>query len=214
MSSIKRYTQKIIEFIPYIQRMKNIATAGRILYGIGIAGIGVLHFFYAGFRPVILPVTPEATQQVSVLVYITGALLTGAGLAIAAGFKTNLVALLLAIILLLFVLFGHLPNRLMNMPAILGAWTDALKLLALSGGAFIIAETCNHTSRQPFIKNLDRFAFLGRYFFGLMLFIFGIDHFVYADFVKILVPLWIPGPVFWTYFAGIAPDGCRAGISY
>jgi uncharacterized membrane protein len=32
----------------------------------------------------------------------------------------------------------------------------------------------------------------------------GIQHFLYPEFVKLLVPSWIPGPLFWTYFAAIA----------
>ena len=45
-----------------------------------------------------------------------------------------------------------------------------------------------------------------------MLVIFGIDHFLYFDFVKTLVPVWIPGNVFWTYFAGIALIGSGLAI--
>jgi uncharacterized membrane protein len=40
---------------------------------------------------------------------------------------------------------------------------------------------------------------------------FGIDHFIYVEFVSGLVPKWIPFPIFWTYFTGIALLG--AGIS-
>ena len=40
---------------------------------------------------------------------------------------------------------------------------------------------------------------------------FGIDHFIYVDFVSGLVPKWIPFPIFWTYFTGIALLG--AGLS-
>lgn len=32
----------------------------------------------------------------------------------------------------------------------------------------------------------------------------GIQHFLFVDFVASLVPAWIPGHVFWTYFAGVA----------
>jgi uncharacterized membrane protein YphA (DoxX/SURF4 family) len=42
--------------------------------------------------------------------------------------------------------------------------------------------------------------------------LFGIDHFLYADFVSKLVPMWIPGQLFWTYFAGVALIGSGIGI--
>jgi len=95
---------------------------------------------------------------------------------------------------------------------VLGAWTDALKLLALCGGALIVARAFPGNANPGFINGLYKTSFLGRYFFGLMLLIFGIDHFVYADFVKTLVPTWIPGALFWTYAAGIALMG--TGLSF
>jgi hypothetical protein len=41
--------------------------------------------------------------------------------------------------------------------------------------------------------------------------VFGIDHFLYTDFVAGLVPVWMPGHLFWTYVAGVALIG--SGIS-
>jgi len=54
------------------------------------------------------------------------------------------------------------------------------------------------------IRIIETIARYGKYFFALLLVIFGIDHFLYIDFVKILVPTWIPGALFWSYFAGVA----------
>ncbi|MGC3943109.1 MAG: hypothetical protein QM762_00995 [Chryseolinea sp.] len=48
---------------------------------------------------------------------------------------------------------------------------------------------------------------LSRICLGLFLVIGGIQHFIFADFVKFLVPSWIPFNVFWTYFAGVALIG-------
>ncbi len=95
---------------------------------------------------------------------------------------------------------------------VLGAWTDALKLLALSGGALIVARAFPGNANTGFMNALYKTSFLGRYFFGLMLLLFGIDHFLYTEFVKTLVPAWIPGALFWTYVAGIALMG--AGLSF
>ena len=40
-----------------------------------------------------------------------------------------------------------------------------------------------------------------------MLIAFGIDHFLYTEFVATLVPGWIPVSVFWTYFGAVALIG-------
>jgi uncharacterized membrane protein len=40
----------------------------------------------------------------------------------------------------------------------------------------------------------------------------GIQHFMFAGFVATLVPPWIPGALFWTYFAGVALIVGGAGL--
>lgn len=177
-------------------------TGGRIFYGTAVAGIGWLHFIYAGFRPFILPLSAEATKNFNVLASITGSILTAVGIYIAMANKNKNIALYLGLFFLAFFLFGHLPNRLTNNPGMLGMWTDALKILAFSGGAFITAKAFG-SYEQP--NQLQKFATVGKYFFALLLVLFGIDHFLYIDFVKRLVPTWIPGTqLFWTYVGGLA----------
>jgi uncharacterized membrane protein len=192
--------------------MNKLKLTAKAFYGAGIAGLGILHFFYQGFRPVILPIPPESTAHLNAFVYATGAFLLLSGLLIAIKKNVTTIALILALVLFLFFLCGHLPNRLTNMPGVLGVWTDALKLLALCGGALIVANVFPMVTNSSFIKSLYKISFLGRYFFGIMLLLFGIDHFLYTDFVKTLVPAWIPGALFWTYFAGVALAG--AGLAF
>lgn len=181
--------------------MQQVQSAGKLFYGLGIAGIGVLQFIYPGFRPVILPIPPADTQHLNFLVYLTAAILVIAGLFIAFMQQVKSVALLFGIFLLLFFIAGHLPNRLMYNPGMLGAWTDALKISALAGGAFMISLA--YPGKKSY-GSIEKIALSGKYLFGIMLVIFGIDHFLYAGFVQQLVPHWIPGPLFWTYFSGIA----------
>ncbi len=192
--------------------MQQLKPIGRIFYGLGIAGIGILHFIYPGFRPVVLPIPAEETVHLEVFVYIVGALLTIAGLFIASGRGTRTAALLLGIFLLLLFLLGHLPNRLINDPANVGAWTDALKLLALCGGAFIVTKLFPGHDDEKLSDAPRKIAFMGKYFFAIMLIVFGIDHFLYADFVKTLVPEWIGANLVWTYIGGGALIGLGLSI--
>lgn len=48
--------------------------------------------------------------------------------------------------------------------------------------------------------------------FGIPWIVFGIQHFMYAEFVKGLVPAYMPVRIFWAYFAGVAM--IAAGISF
>ena len=192
-----------------MQRLRNY---GRIFYGSGMTGIGFLHFIYPGFRPVILPLSPESTASINLLAYLTGAIIAFSGLFIAFGKNVKSVSLFLGTFLLLFCLLGHLPNRLANQPGNLGAWTDALKCLTLAGGAFVVSGLFPDRKSNGLVIFLQRLSACGKYFFALLLVIFGIDHFLYAEFVKTLVPEWIPGNLFWTYLAGIALIGAGLAI--
>jgi len=184
--------------------MEPLKSIGKVFYGLGIAGIGSLQFVYPGFRPVLLPIPPEATQSLNFLVYLSGAVLVFAGILIAIRKNVKTISLFLGFLFMLFFIIGHLPNRLANNPGSLGVWTDALKILALSGGAFIISKLYPNVKSKGILSFPERIALSGKYLFGFMLIIFGIDHFLYAEFVQALVPAWIPGQLFWTYFAGVA----------
>jgi uncharacterized membrane protein YphA (DoxX/SURF4 family) len=151
-------------------------------------------------------------EHLQFLAWLTGGLFIAAGIFIAVKKNSGTVALYFGWLLLLFFLVGHVPNRLGNSPAMIGLWTDALKLLALAGGAFVIAENDSSAGRSNITATLKKTAFSGRYLFALMLIIFGIDHFLYIDFVKTLVPSWIPGKEFWAYTAGVLLIGSGLAI--
>mgnify|MGYP003575844277 FL=1 len=59
---------------------------------------------------------------------------------------------------------------------------------------------------------VDKITKLGRYFLAIPMVVFGIQHFLYADFIVHLVPAWIPGGLFWTYLAGAALFAAGLGI--
>ena len=100
----------------------------------------------------------------------------------------------------------------------LGIWTNTFKEFAFCGSAFVVAASLPknepHTEHQPSAveKFGNKLIHLSKFPLAIMVFVFGIDHFVYTEFVASLVPAWIPGHVFWTYFAGAALIASSAGI--
>jgi uncharacterized membrane protein len=66
---------------------------------------------------------------------------------------------------------------------------------------FLAVILNNDASR---LQGLDKLAVLGPLFLGFPLIMFGIQHYIFADFVAILVPAWIPWHHFWVYFTGTA----------
>jgi uncharacterized membrane protein YphA (DoxX/SURF4 family) len=87
-----------------------------------------------------------------------------------------------------------------------GSLTNFGKGITLAGGLLLVAATMQYEfGRNESQKPANTFfVVVGLYCIALFLFASGIQHFIYADFVKFLIPAWIPFPVFWTYAAGVA----------
>jgi uncharacterized membrane protein len=60
----------------------------------------------------------------------------------------------------------------------------------------------------------DKITKVARYFLAIPMIVFGIQHFIYAEFVMGLVPSWIPGGLFWAYFSGTALFAAGMGIFF
>lgn len=189
----------------------NLKNLGRIFYGLGIVGIGGVHFFFKGFRPLITAIRIENPGSISILIYIFAIYMIVSGILIMFDKKVKTTSIVLAYVLMLFVVVGHLPRRIVDQPGRLGEWTNVLKMLSLIGGAFLVYANNSGSITNRYVLKLARLAPYGRYFFCIMLIAFGIDHFLYVEFVSGLVPNWIPFAIFWTYFTGVALLG--AGIA-
>ena len=200
--------------------MENLIKTGRAFYGIGIAGIGVQQFIYADFRPVLLEQWPSWIPWLTAWAYLAGAALIIAGAIIIFSKNAAKTALVLGIAFLLFFLAFHVTYQLFGSPYSfhLGLWTNPLKELAFSGGAFVIAASYPaerlNTDKSFRTRLSDIFIPYGRIFFSIMMIVFGYDHFLYKEFVATLVPAWIPWHLFWTYFAGVALIGSGVCIIF
>lgn len=174
---------------------------GRVFYAVALAGMAGQQFFYPGFRPVFLPSVPPAFVSGFPVALFSVLLLTAAGM-ILRDYRVRKAGIGLALILLLCGLGSHLPYVLGRYPAHLGSWTDALKCLALAGGALVVAGSDPEPAHRRSRSWLEALIPMGRIFFSTTMVLFGMDHFLYAPFVATLVPQWIPGSLFWTYAAG------------
>ena len=196
--------------------MENLIKLGRLNYAIGVAGLGLQQFFFPGFRPVFVRrLAGMDAHDPQVLVYLSGVDLIISAVFIICGFRARKTSLILGSVLLLLLIVGHIPFQIANNTTSLGGWTDAFKILALSGR--IIRDRRIVSNFQGWLdvklfKFIEKLISVGSIFFAIMLIVFGIDHFLYYQFVQTLVPAWIPSPLFWTYFAAIALIG--AGVSF
>jgi uncharacterized membrane protein len=192
--------------------MEKLNKTGQVFFGICLAGLGLQQFIYPGFRPFLIPQWPAwIPGDTSIWVYLTGAALILVGLVIIFNWKAISLSFYTGIVFLLVLALFHLSFRFKNSPESLGAWTDELKLLGFAGSCFITAASFQAGSLS---SKLNRWKSAGEIFLAIMYVIFGIDHFLYAEFVKTLVPTWIPGNLFWTYLAGIALIGSGLAIAF
>ena len=188
--------------------METLIKTGRVAYSVGLLVMGVHQIYYGDFRPVLLPPWPSWRMNPQHLAYIVGIALVGAAFAIIFSEKGKRVSLALGTVFLALVIFWHLPYLFFIQPhevKNLGLWTDALKALAWSGGAFTVAGSFDDDMayRLKLMVLVEKVIPVGPIFFSVTMIAFGIDHFLYVDFVAPLVPAWIPGQIFWTYFAGV-----------
>ncbi|HEY2584090.1 MAG TPA: hypothetical protein VGI43_19940 [Mucilaginibacter sp.] len=190
--------------------METFVKIARMSYGIMIAALGVQQIFYSDFRPVILPPWPASFPGHAFFLYFLSAILIIGGLAIVFDKKARMVSLILGGVFLLLIVFCQLPYEILADPnnKNLGSWTAAMKELVFAGGAFVVAgsfpEEEKYSKKEFLMSLLEKFIPLGSIFFCATIICFGIDHFLYAEGISTLVPNWIPGHVFWTYFAGAA----------
>jgi len=189
--------------------MEPLIRASRISYGIMMAALAVQQIFYAAFRPVIMP--PITFPGYAICVYIASIALIAASVAIILDKNTRTVALILGGIFLLLFVCCFIPYELISDPNynILGVWTSAGKDLVFAGGGFVVAGSypfrqADSSKESPLILFLERLIPFGSVFVCITMISFGTDHFLYAKDVSGLVPTWIPGAMFWTYFAGVA----------
>jgi uncharacterized membrane protein YphA (DoxX/SURF4 family) len=197
---------------------EKITKIGRIFYGFAMAALGFQQFFYADFHPMILAPKHQWIPFLSFWAYFAGAALMATGGAIIFEKKARTISLVLGAILFALFIY-YIPYEIIVDPyyRYLGSWGDAEKELALSGGAFVMAGSFpepikNIQKKSIAIGILEKFIPFGSLFFSITMVSFGIDHFLYTKNVALLVPSWIPAPVFWTYFAAVALIGSGAAI--
>ena len=196
-----------------------IVLAGRIFYAVGLFGIGVQHFIFGNFIPVMVPLQPDWIMGRLIFAYLLGAILIAFGSLMIFGNWKRTTAMISGMLFLLFVLFIHIPQHIINHSYSIGSWTIAFKEFAFFGCSFVVAGSFtvsqNAENKSSLIERFgNKIIPYSKYPLAIMVFVFGIDHFVYTGFVSSLVPAWIPGHIFWTYFAGAALVSAGIGLIF
>lgn len=192
-------------------------SVGRLFFAIGLIAWGLQHLVAGDFVTRVVPSWPAWLPARTMSAYLVGAALIAAGAAIALDVKGRAAALAFGAFAFLSFVLLHVPlaakDNLLG-----GRWTGAGKALVMCGGALCIALSLNEGQRDrpsgpwPSASARDSVILWGRVALGAFMILCGIQHFKFAQFVATLVPAWIPGAMFWTYFAGVALIAGGIGI--
>jgi uncharacterized membrane protein len=169
---------------------------GRILFGLGIAGLGVLSLVFGKFALQWQPVPSWLPQGLG---YANGGILLAGGIGL---FLVRRVAVVSALVLLaylaLWVVIQAVNDiaHLLDVGANLGLFED----LALMCGAWIAYATLADDG-IAFLKGASGLM-AARILFGVACLIFGLSHFLYADFTAQMVPAFLPFHLPLAYITG------------
>jgi len=117
---------------------------GRYFFAVAFVAFGIQHFVYARFAAGLGP--PWFLGR-PLWAYLTGAVFVAAGAAIFLGKTARLAATLLGTITFLFFLLLYIPRitAQLHNP---GPWTSGFEVLALCGGAMVLANTLPRQNRE------------------------------------------------------------------
>ena len=182
--------------------MSKLTTAGRLFYTLAITLIGIQFIIYTDFNSPIMPL-PIGLGARNLWMRLLGTVMLVCGLGMGIEKKGEWAAIVLALLFFTLFLIVHLP-KIIAQPKDGGAWTGAFEWIALAAGALIHGRSMHSQSgHQPGPGLLARLVSAGAFIFGISLFIFGLQHFIYADFIAQLVPSWAPLHLFWAYAVGV-----------
>jgi uncharacterized membrane protein len=179
---------------------------GRQILAVAFIAFGLQQFFVGDIVPGRPPAWPPSLPGQLIGVYASGACFILAGLAMVVDRRTRQAALLVAALVFAWAVLRNTPVAIAN-TNFGSPWTRLGKAIALSGGALAVAG-----STPGNVRVNSAFLLAGRLALGSYLIASGIQHFLFPAAVKTLIPMWIPGPVFWTYFAGVALIAGGVGV--
>jgi uncharacterized membrane protein len=177
-----------------------------VFFGLSLCAFGILQFVYGDFVAGRAPAWPAGLPGRLAWAWVSGALLIAAGAAVTSGKRARGPALFVGGMIFLWAVLRHIPAVAATpYGAVL---TGMGKAIALCGGALAVAGALPTDGR----RTNRGLLLVGRVCLGAFMILGGIQHFLYPQFVATLVPRWIPYPVFWAYFAGVALLAGGAGL--
>jgi uncharacterized membrane protein len=171
---------------------------GRLAFALSLSGLGVLGLIYGDFALQWQPV-PQGLPWRQGLAYLSGVIMLAGG----GGLLIKPIAARCAMGVTIYLLvWWVLPQALKAAPApaSVAGWLGFCETLAVTAGAWILIGSGGVRVAQCL--------------FGLSCVVFGLSHFVYADFTAGMIPSWLPLRLGFAYATGIGHVAAGLGILF
>jgi uncharacterized membrane protein len=190
--------------------MDNLAQVGKWLFAVSIAVFSVQLFIYASSMAGPVPAPPWDVESHD-WGYVLSIALIAASIGLVSQRQSGAAAFLAALILAR-VLLIYMPSLAANIREE-DNWTNVGELLAMCGASLMLTGRHRLGGRVDGWENtILGLVRAGRVLFAVTLVVFGVEHFVSARGVAGMIPSWVPAPLFWAYFVGVAFFAAAAAI--
>lgn len=188
-----------------------IGSIGHALYSVSMIGLGIVGLLYPDFVPVWNPV-PAWVPLRELVIYLGALISLSSGISLIIPRVASVAARLLVATYFLWLLLFRLPN-LFYRPLFEASWSVFPLAVMLAAAWVLYVRFAANWDRQYFrFINGNNGLPIGRALYGLSLIFFGVAHFVDVKDTVSLIPLWLPGHLFWAYFTGCAFIAAGAAV--
>jgi len=170
---------------------------GHAFFALTLIAIGIFDLFKGDFDATWSPV-PKSMPALEVLIYLCALIYVVCGIGLLWRRTAAVASRVLFVYLAAWLLFLRVPQVFLLHPTLLAFWGFA-KTAVLVAAAWVLYAWL----ARGFAAG-DKGVLLARALYALALIPFGLAHFKYVKETVVLVPGWLPAPVFWAYFTGAA----------
>jgi uncharacterized membrane protein len=193
--------------------MVRLAGFGHVAFALSMLGLGLIALLCGDFAAPWQPIPTEMPWR-EVLAYVSGVLLLLGGLGLLVRRVVTASARALTIYLLIF---WVLPQAVRVAPdaTSVGKWLGLCETLAVLCGARILyGLLARQGDRFSARSTHDTLGIrVARVVFGASCVMFGVAHFLYADFTASMVPAWLPERLWLAYLTGAIHALAGLGIA-
>ena len=197
--------------------MKNLIKYSRLQFGIALIAFGIQHFIVGSFTIGSAPPWPTSVPGGLLWAYLSGLFLFLTGTMLLINKTATPFLMITGMMIFIWAFVRDLPIFIPH-PVYDGFLTSIGEALAMTGCSFIVANSIIKENKPyegfSFFIWMEKIVPVGSIFIGAFLLICGVQHFILTEYCQSLVPTWIPGSLFWTYFAGVALITCGIGLMW